>query len=419
MTTLPTPLRPSPVIEYAETRLGRSVAGKRRREWRHPWFTEPVWLPEKKAWVAFVLAGTVNGIAPMVRVSLADLREAGGAFWGQLVDARSGAAEIEQLARLAIGKPGMPGDELQRADVPLYLRPPLTLASWRKIGYGGEGRVPLFFQDRGVQQPPAVPAGQSTPRQPGGNRLLCACDVFLEQPRTALSASLELFPAGAVGGTTLVSQTLSMQEQRPTARVRLQSGEFSAFGESVLNFRGAGSLIADYGEQTTDRLKISTVFMVSPPDQPDTALPDARWTAYVQHAQFWNLSWAQPLLRDTVFSSDLFAPLLGTLAVVGGGSGFVWATSVTASLNDAVQGAYNILRSMSLAGSFWTATGSGTTSAWPELPANADGLVLEPLDKGALAEARARAARQTRAGRRLDPPFPFEGLPFNRGLLEG
>lgn len=365
--------------------------------------------------MAVVLAGFVNGIAPVVRVTAGDVRESRAAFFGQLIDAFSGADQIEQAATLAMGDdlgPGV-GDE-QVLDLPLYLNPPIGLNSWRKVGYGGEGSVPLFFRDRGVGQPPATEPGTAQARPPAGNRLLCACDVFLEQPRVALSASLELNPAGAVAGTSLVSQTLRMQEKAAGARLRLQSGEFSVFEQSQLNFRGAGSLVADFEEQTTDRIKVSTVWMLSPPDAPVESQPDATWQPFAQHNLFWNLSWSQPLLRGAVLSSDIFSPLLGTLSVLGGGVGFVWASSVAAGINDSVQGAYNILRAMSLEGTFWTPTGGGSTSAWPE---TAVPEVKPGIDKAATAAARALAARQTKINRRLDPPFPFEGLKFNRSLL--
>ena len=407
-------LRTAPGVTLSENSLARTISAGRSRRWRHPWFTEAVWLPQKGAWVAFVLAGFVNGIAPVVRVSVADLREARGTFFGQLVDAKAGAAEIEQLAWLAIPKDGQSTADATLADVPLYLRPPIGLNSWRKVGYGGEGSVPLFFRDRGVGKPPATEPGTAQARPPAGNRLLCACDVFLEQPRAALSASLELNPAGAVAGTSLVSQTLRMQEKAAGARVRLQSGEFSVFEQSQLNFRGAGSLVADFEEQTTDRIKVSTVWMLSPPDAPVESQPDATWQPFAQHNLFWNLSWSQPLLRRAVLSSDIFSPLLGTLSVLGGGVGFVWASSVAAGINDSVQGAYNILRAMSLEGTFWTPTGGGSTSAWPE---TAVPEVKPGIDKAATAAARALAARQTKINRRLDPPFPFEGLKFNRSLL--
>lgn len=409
------PLRSTPNMRLSENALGRTLGTKPRgRGWRHPWFTEALWLPKKKAWMAVVLAGFVNGIAPMVRVSAADLREARGAFFGQLIDAYSGAAEIAQAAKLALGDAEDVAASDGSLDVPLYLYPPVGLNSWRKVGHGGSGRVPLFFQDRGVNQPPPTAADKVPPPPPAGNRLLCACDIFLEQPRAALSASLEMNPAGAVAGTSLVSQTLRMREKATGAKPRLQSGEFSAFAESQLNFRGAASLVADYEEQTTDRMKVATVWMMSPPNAPLAAEPDATWQPFVQHDLFWNLSWSQPLLRQAVFSSDIFSPLLGTLSLLGGGAGFVWASSVTAGINDAVQGAYNILKATSLAGSFWTPTGGGTTSAWPETtPAPSK----SGLDKSATAAAKARAATMARLNRRLDPPFPFEGQKFNRGLL--
>jgi hypothetical protein len=406
-------LQPTVNMRLSENPLGQSLSATRGADWKHPWFTEAVWLPQKGAWVAVVMAGFVNGTAPVVRASAADLRETRGTFFGQLVDARTGAAEIAQLARLAIEtEDGIPDDALM--DVPISQKPPVPLSSWRKVGYGGEGSVPLFFRDRGVGQPPATEPGKAQARPPAGNRLLCACDVFLEQPRTALSATVELTPTAA--GSSLVSQTLAMEEKPNTARVRLQSGEFSAFEQSQLNFRGAGSLVADYQEQTTDRIKVSTVWMVSPPDVPVESQPDATWQPFAQHNLFWNLNWAQPLLRGAVVVNDIFSPLLGVLSVLGTGAGFFWASATVAGIADATQSAYNILRAMSLEGTFWTATGGGTTSAWPE---TAVPEVKPGIDKGANAAAQAAAARQTKLNRRLDPPFPFEGLKFNRSLLEG
>jgi hypothetical protein len=411
-----TTLRPSPNLLLSDNVLGQTVAaGRRGGGWRHPWFTQALWLPKRKTWAVFVLAGFVNGVAPVVRVSAADVREARGAFFGQLVDARSGAAEIAQLAELAIGSDEVVGSRAV-FDVPLYENPPIFVNGWRTVGYGGEGRVPLFFQDRGVNQPPGTPADQVAPPPPRGNHRLAACDVWLQQPRVALTSSLEINPVGAVAGTTLVQQTLAQREPAGAQRLRIQTGQFEEIAGNLLNFRGAGSLLADYEEKDYDQVKVATVWMVSPPDTPESASPDATWTPYVEHALFWNLSWSQPLLREAVFSSDIFAPLLGTLSLLGGGSGFLWASSVTAGINDAVQGAYNVLAATSLAGSFWTATGGGTTSAWPvtspEVPSTG-------VDKAARRAARARAAAQERLNRRLDPAFPYEGMNFNRGLLKG
>ena len=100
--------------------------------------------------------------------------------------------------------------------------------------------------------------------------------------------------------------------------------------------------------------------------------------------------------------------------MIGGGAGIGAVNFIAASINDATQGAFNILQSQSLAGSFWTPTGGGTTSTVPvTVPP-----VKPTLDKAATADAKARAAAIARRNITLDPKFPFEGQKFNRALIK-
>jgi hypothetical protein len=114
-----------------------------------------------------------------------------------------------------------------------------------------------------------------------------------------------------------------------------------------------------------------------------------------------------------VLSGNIFGNVLGTLSVLGGGAGYILAGSITASINDLTQGAYNILRANSMAGSLWTPTGGGTTIAFPPAPPEQP---KTTLDKAANAAAKAKAAAAARITQ-LDPPFPHEGQKFNRALL--
>lgn len=408
-------LRPSHNTRISENSLGRTVTMGRRSEWRHPWFTSALWLPKKKAWVAFVLAGFCNGFAPVVRTTAGELREAQGAFFGQLVDANSGADEIAQLALLAIGggaDEGLPDNAM--LDVPLYLRPPVPMNKWRKIGFDGEIAPPLFFQQRGVAKPitlAQIEKGEVEP--PKGSRLLRACDIWLQQPRAALTSQITTNPLGFLTGTSNVTQTLATREPSPNDRLKIQTGTFEPQQANRLNFRGASNLLAsDYEEAAWDQILISTVWLLSPPDTAPGTEPDATWQAFSSHKLFWNLLWSQPKLAP-FFNTDIFRPLAGMVGVIAGGVGLGAVNFFAATLNDATQGAFNILQAQSLAGSFWTPTGSGTTSAWPLVK---PGTVPSSLDKAANTAARAKARRAELIAQ-LDPNFPYEGKKFNRALL--
>jgi hypothetical protein len=416
-------IRPSLNTLLEENPLGRSVSMSRRREWRHPWFTTPIWQPKRKTWAAFVLAGFVNGRAPMVTTTAGELREARGTFFGQLVDARSGAAEIEQLARLAIGgseDSGLPDNT--RLDVPLYQNPPVGLHAWRAIGWDGTERAPQFFLDRGVKNPPPGAASQlqsggrialNTVTPPKGLRLLRACDIILHQPRTALSSSISI-EAGFATGISNVRQTLDLREALDNDRLRIVTGAYNEIAQNNLNFVAASSLLAsDYEEKTWDEIKVSTVYLLSPPNLETGSQPDATWQPFVAHTLFWNLFWAQPNFRTVVFD-DIFRSLVGTVSIIGGGAGFGAVNFIAASINDATQAAFNLLNANSMAGTFWTPTGGGTTSTVPvTIPAPAP----VGINKAANLAAKARAAAAEKINRRLDPPFPYEGRKFNLSLL--
>lgn len=392
------------------------------RAWRHPWFTTPQWLPKRKSWAAFVLAGFVNGRAPVVTTTAGALREARGTFYGQLVDGRTGAAEIEQLALLAIGgedDSGLP--DSTQIDVALYQNPPVGLFEWRKIGWDGAGAVPQFFLDRGVHKAPpgianqleggAISMNSVTP--PKGNRLLRACDIILHQPRTALTSHISI-EYGIATGLSNVNQTLDLREASPSDRLRLVTGTHNQIAQNGLNFTAGTSLLAsDYEEKTWDEILVSTVYLLSPPDLEPGSDPDATWQPFVAHSLFWNLFWAQPKFKAVIFD-DIFRSLVGTVAVIGGGSGFGAVNFIAASINDATQAAFNLLTSNSQSGSFWTPTGCGTTST---VPVTVPPPVDLGLDKAKKLTAKARQAAAEKRNRRLDPPFPYEGRAFNLSLL--
>jgi len=420
------PLRISHNTRMEQNQLGSNISMSRPRGWRHPWFTEAKWMGKKKAWMAFVVAGFVNGTAPMVRATVGDLKEARGTFYGQLVDARTGAAEIAQLAQLAISEEDSSGlADTDQADVPLYQNPPIGLNTWRKIGWDGSPAVPLFFQDRGVNKPQASVTGNADTGvraqadklvPPKGNRLLRACDIFLHQPRTALTSQITVMPdGGMVTGMSAVTQTLGFRDAADNDKLKIQTGTFSAFRQNALNFSGATNVMAsNYEEKNWDEALISTVYLLSPPDAPLDSEPDSTWQAFSKHTLFWNLLWAQPAVQP-FFNMDIFRGITGLVSVLGGGAGLGAVNFIAASINDATQGAYNILAAQSLSGSFWTPTGGGSTSAYPATAATP---AKPTLDKAAKSSAAAAAEATAKLNRRLDPAFPFEGQKFNLSLIK-
>ncbi|MEO8204871.1 MAG: hypothetical protein ABI615_01730, partial [Chthoniobacterales bacterium] len=357
-------LRPSCGSSLAENSLGRSVSMRRGGQWRHPWFTAPTWNAHKKKWVASVKPGFVNGVAPTVRTTAGDMRDARGTWFGQLVDAFSGAAEIARAAALAISQDSdLPDDAT--VDVPLYLSPPINLLSWKFLGWDGEAQFPPYFLSRGVSRPgpsaeSVLESGGEAPPPPKGLRLLRSCDVILHQPRVALSSQINI--AG-----TLVSQVLD--ETAPVAgdSLRLLSGNFSAIQDENSRANpneGVNALVNNFQEAPSDQIIVSTVYLLSPPNTAPGAYPDGTWEAFAAHSLFWNLHWTQPRLLQVSTNFPITAAL-GAVKFLGGGAGAVAIDYFANSVDEATNAALNLIRGSSLAGTFWTPTGGGTTSADP------------------------------------------------------
>jgi hypothetical protein len=365
----------------------------------------------------------------MVTTTAGALRDAAGTFFGRLTDAKSGASEISRAAQLAASLVPIDASipDATLVDIPLHQNPPIRIlpALYRNIGWDGSANVPLFFQQRGVHRPPP-PASSLTPDSspaqiaavtegpPKGNRLLRAVDIMVHQPRAALTSSITITPSGIVTGLGFANQTLA--ERAPTANdvLKMQVGTFSGAGNPSLDFQGADNVMtSNYEEKNWDEILVSTVYLLSPAGTPPGSVPDSSWQAFTKHSIFWNLSWQQPALNPFI-NTDAFRPILGVLSVLGGGAGFLWASSVASSLNDATQGALNILQSQSLAGSFWSPTGGGVDSTLPAEPTPA---AKKTLDKKANNLSAALAAAKLNNSQ-LDPSFPFSGIGFNLSLVK-
>lgn len=429
-----TPIRAGVNAFLTASPFGKVISFKTSKKWQHPWTTTLRWMAEDKKWVGFVRPGFVSGVAPTVRTTYGEARRAAAqlsaTFFGTLIGANSGAAEIAQAARLAIPRDASAGtteQDKQQVDIPLYYNPPISL-TWQNIGWDGIGStVPAFFKRLGVQEPPRIdptnPEAAATTLMSGapkkGNRLLRAANIILHQPRVALTSSIEIDPSGFVTGMGIVKQTLGLRDAVAADRLRVFS---RSNWTPPQNFAGATDILADdYEEPTFDEIMISKVYLLSPPDTAPLSVPDSRWVPYVQHDLFWNLNYAQPAFRGTQPQIDLFRQLAAILQFIGGGAGAFAASFMASSISDGYAAAANIIAAHSMAGTFWTPTGGGhesemTVSGEQSSVISAQSSVSSGLDKDGRLQAKRLAAADALKKARLDPPFPYRAEPFNFSL---
>jgi hypothetical protein len=385
---------------------GQTIELGDRSKWRHPWFTQPVYIAAERRWIATVLPGFVNGRAPVYRTTVREMEE--------LPDYGINPLNGERhFSRWVFRQPGSRATTT-RIDIPLYHRPAIAL-NFRKLGFDGDGDVPQFFLERGVQAKPKdlgqqlLGGGvnvQSLQRKPG-SRLLRASDIVLHQPRTAITSDISIEP-GIVTGISNVTQTLGLRSAAADDVLKIMST--ARFAPTAPLAAGIDPLAGNYEEATWDEILVSTVYLLSPPGVPLESEPDSRWTSFVRHGLFWNLSYAQP--KFGAKPTDPGVPYIPPLA---GGAAQLVINFVTAAINDATQQALNILQAHSMAGHFWTATGGGSDSVIPEVTTPARGKT--GLDKaGRLAAGRASVISAMRKTK-LDPDFPFRAEPFPMDLL--
>lgn len=344
-------------------RDGQTVsAAASQAKWRHPWQVSTAWNGDE--WRAVVQPGFVNGKCPV--------------------------------------------RETTDGDMPLYRRPEIPLR-WRRIGWDGDGAVPQFFLDRGAAKArpeltvAAVEANGAsafdTPEAPENLRLLRACDLWIHQPRLALTSQIDITPeVGLLTGRSIVSQTLSVKGPVATDTLRVLAGTLERFE------RGIDPITNLYEEESWDDLTIATVFALSPRKTPAGSEPDSSWQLFVRHNLFWNLNYVLPYFRQFGGVSDLpFIPPLG------GGAGVLIINYLIASLNDLTQEAINRISAHSMRGTFYTPTGGGHTA---EPPPIAESTVRTGLNKSARNKAVDQARARARRSLSLDPAFPYRAEPF-------
>lgn len=382
-----------------ESRDGRSLSLLRASGVHHPWKTTAAWSATARQFVATVETGFVNAVCPLYRTTVLEQTGAGGPDFG--LNPLTG----QPFFSAGIFAQGSAKTVAVPIDVPLYLAPALTLP-WQAIGPDGAGPVPDFFVNRGVPKTSFLPAvsedgsAAPAPQIPSAYRLLRSCDLWIQQPRLALTSDITLQP-GPATGISNVTQTLGVRSSLDV--LRIFSG---ALPEQSQSF---DPLAGTYEEPTWDQFLISTVFALSPLNAALFSNPDPSWQIFVRHHAFWHLAWDQPPLRQ--IPSDPGTPFIPPLA---GGAAQLVINFLTASLNDMTDQALNILAGHSLAGSFWTVTGGGHDNT---ILTPTDSAPKYGLNKAARLEAEAAAQAAAVRAQQLDPAFPYQAERFPLSLL--
>jgi hypothetical protein len=394
-------------LTSAQSQLGQTISSRRRGKWRHPWETQAIWLPAARQWVATMEPGFVNATSPIVRTTIEAQKIGGKDFGTNPLTGRKyfSASVFSQPTR----------EEARRQiEVPLYLSPVIPMA-WRALGFDGPpgSTVPEYFRNRGAADAPqrGNPLSEdfdplAVAEPPRGLRLLRVCDLILHQPRLALTSQIALLDGPATGFSN-VTQTLSVRSIAVGDVLRVYPGTFTPPAPQIDGL--AGGLLGLYEEETWDERLAARVYLLSPPNTPPGSEPDGTWQAFVKHGLFWNLNYATPTLR--ILDSDPGLPFIPPLAA---GAAQLVINFLTASINDATRQALNILAAHSMAGTFWTPTGGGSTAAFPDVPVaeSAGG-----LDKAKRLQRERIADAARKNSQKLDPAFPFVAMPFDSQLL--
>jgi hypothetical protein len=249
--------------------------------------------------------------------------------------------------------PLVPGAGEKGADADLVDGPAIPLRSFRAVPAEGE-RIPDFFAALGVR----APENPVSLNELGGvtidtttretedlpPRALRAVDLYLALARaTYRGVATEIDATGASGVTVDYAVTFdtSRLDQVGTRPRLMQAGIFPAVRTPTL----AERLLGLYQDEGEDRLLVSTVFLLSPPNQLESE-PDETWTPYVRHNLFWNLHHA-PRNVPPAQPIRLFTGLLG-------GLGDLIGNQILSGINEYSDRVNNAVNTTSNEGRFWS-----------------------------------------------------------------
>lgn len=282
-------------------------------DWDHPWKLQPRWVEDDNGngkWSVTITPGFVNG------------------------------------ANVVIGS----------TDLPLTANssPILKISGFRDAtGLGGS--YPALFKKLGARQPqhpdPALSgsleenAQVEVPLFPDqyGTRRLMAADFLLHIDHTGVRTDTT-YADPETGNLVIHSAAFTDALSRYPYRIQTVP-EYTAVQYPTMLDRMMGTM----DEPNFDQLLLATLWLLSPPNEPDDTPPDPTWSPYTQHFVFWNLGYAnvnefnltnvQPITIHTGLA-------FGLLDSIG--------NSMLAPINDAYQDVMNAMNETSMRGYFWT-----------------------------------------------------------------
>jgi len=281
-------------------------------DWKHPWKLHPRWVEDDNGdgnWCVTVTPGFVNG------------------------------------ADAVIGE----------ADIPLTADPvPVIKVSSFRDATGLNGNYPALFKKLGARKPeesPQLPTLDGFnpevnvalfPEQYGTRRLMAA-DFLLHIDHDGVRTDTT-YADPNTGNLVIHSAAFTSAMDRYPYRVQTVS-EYTPIQYPTMLERLLGTM----DEPNYDQLQIGTLWLMSPPDEPDETKPGPTWQPYTQHFVFWNLGYAnvnkfnftnpQPITIHTGLA-------FGLLDSIG--------NSMLAPINDAYIDVMNGLNETSMRGYFWT-----------------------------------------------------------------
>jgi hypothetical protein len=364
---------------------GIVVSAEGAEEFRHPWQLACRWQEdgESGSWVATVRPGFVNG------------REV-------TIHATRDEEELE-----------VPLTDEQPPELTLAnFRNPATAAGVTANLAGqfqqtaGEG-YPAFFESLGVV--PAAKGGTvgAEDPQPGRTRQIRACDVVLITPRLATRQKITVTDPRAEGQTVdLSTEFVNTEFSNAPAHRLIARPKHTGPPEPTLLERLEGTAV----EPQTDELKLSTVYLVSPPGAGEDAQPDESWTAYPVYFVFWNLAHAslaqlpeappKPLRVDIPLAGGVAQPVVNGLLSLA---------------NDQASAVAAYLGAGDFHGIYWAPSGIGILSSKRPTPATTS----EQTDTAGLDPRRRREQRESAKAATaadvppLNPAFPYRKTPFD------
>ena len=319
------------------------------KKWMHPWLISPEWSDED-GWLFRIKPGFVNGID----AETATLARLAGGHTLDRIEQETGkrpekkqpvtawlteAPRIEFGATRIIGKGASPEEVVTTDDGAVSFKFEGVPEFFYQFGITPESVVFTGGLNSGIQ---LVEGDTTTPKDPPP--ILRAVDVVLSVDR--LSAKLDIYRGnGMLDGFNALyfvryGRAAPMKE-RPTLSI---TGKYVPKIEVDL-----GDFTQEITDEETDRIKIATIYLLSPKGTPMEAIPDGTWRPFVAHDVFWNLAHAPAILPDPID----YEPITIQTGLAGGFADAIFSAQLSA-LNDNLSIATALVGKPNLAGRFWS-----------------------------------------------------------------